>query len=122
MARFNARRFSSPRFFGTSDTVRVPEAGDYGILFTRGIYLRSTRHGAYYYTGLVPSPIRVLGKVRTTITATREKFPRLDYQPLFGKMSPQDRTRETAEIEPKSFLKVDFQCRLIFICERMLIK
>ena len=27
---------------------------------------------------------------------------RLDYQPLFGKMSPhsQDRTRETAEIEP----------------------
>ena len=74
MARFNARRFSSRRFFGTSDTVRVPEAGHYGILFTQGIYLRSTRHGAYYYTGLVPSPIRVLGKVRTTITATREKF------------------------------------------------
>ena len=66
--------FSSRRFFGTSDTVRIPEAGHYGILFTRGIYLRSTRHGAYYYTGLVPSPIRVLGKVRTTITATREKF------------------------------------------------
>ena len=31
-------------------------------------------------------------------------FRRLDYQPLFGKMSPRrikDRTRETAEIEPK---------------------
>ena len=70
---FYARRFSSRRFFGTSDTVRVPEAWHYGILFTRGIYFRSTRHGAYYYSRLVPSPIRILGKVRTTITATREK-------------------------------------------------
>ena len=38
-----------------------------------------------------------------------DKNFRLDYQPLFGKMSPhsssgsiKDRTRETAEMEPKS--------------------
>lgn len=72
MARFNARRFSSRRFFGTSDTVRVPEAGHYRILFTRGIYLRSTRHGAYYYTGLVPSPIMFIGKS----THNNNSYPR----------------------------------------------
>ena len=40
------------------------------------------------------------------------KLCRLDYQPLYGKMSPhssplredEDQTRETAEIEPKSYV------------------
>ena len=44
-----------------------------------------------------------------------DRSSRLDYQPLFGKMSPhsslqeriKDRTRETAEIEPTA--RLDFQ-------------
>ena len=48
-----------------------------------------------------------LSRVSEVFFSGKREEARLDYQPLFGKMSPhsspriKDRTRETAEIEPK---------------------
>jgi len=62
------------------------------IFLDHRVLLRSIQLGA----DTDPAPVHRIHKWRT-----RRKKRRLDYQPLFGKMRIKDRTRETAEIEPR---------------------